>query len=505
MGVALDPGTGALQIQQARSQDYLWIPNTNESTLSKWDASTGVEIARYRVGLPAGECRGQCCHANGCNMASRVVIDGRGDAYIANRGFGMQGTVNKVAASRADCVDRNANGVIDTSSGPLDVRPFNQDECVLWTANVGPINAVLRSIAIDRGSEMFPNGTAWVGSCQATGQLAGNQGLFQLNPTTGQVMRQVPFAACAYGAVVTSDGTLWEHTLAQGITPVNVLTGAVGAFVRTGAGFPGLACPNGSYGITADARGRIWLSRPSCRDAMGYDPARGSWTRVNLGQTPSQASYGITTDANGRLWIGSQNQLYSWSSDAFVANGTIQGADITNYRTLAPAFAMSAIGADRSGNIWFSTNEQVSPLIRYVPAMGTTTRFDGPNRVYTYTDFTGSVRRAAIGAGTHVETFDGVCASPVWNGMVWDATTPAGTSLVFSFQTAATQAALAMAPVTELARVPNAMSPLDLAAALRMAGVRAERFARVTVQFTPQNMPFATPSLRSMRLQWYCR
>ncbi len=505
MGVAVDPGTGALQISAGQTQDYLWIPNTNESTLSKWDASTGVELARYRVGLAAGECRGMCCHVNNCNMPSRVVIDGKGDAYIANRGFTMQGTVNKVAASRVDCVDRNGNGMIDTSTGPLDVRPFGQDECMLWTANVGPINAVLRSIAIDRGSEMFPNGTAWVGSCQATAQLNGNAGLFQLNPNTGQVLRSIPFAACAYGAVVTADGTLWEHTLSQGLTPVNTMTGAVGAFVRTGTGFPMLTCANGTYGITADARGRIWLSRPSCRDSMGYDPMRGTWTRVNLGATPSQVSYGITTDANGRLWIGSQNVLYSWPSDAFVANGTIAAPAVTTYRTLAPAFATSAIGADRTGNIWFSTNEQVSPLIRYVPAMGTTTRFDGPNRVYTYTDFTGSVRRAAIGSGTHNETFDGGCASPVWNGLVWDAATPMGTSLVFSFQTASTQAGLDMAPLTELARVPNAMPPVDLAAALRTAGVRAERFGRVSVQFTPQNMPFATPSLRALRVQWYCR
>ena len=32
----------------------------------------------------------------------------------------------------ADCVDRNADGMITTSQGPNDVLPWGEDECVLW-------------------------------------------------------------------------------------------------------------------------------------------------------------------------------------------------------------------------------------------------------------------------------------------------------------------------------------------------------------------------------------
>ena len=65
-------------------------------------------------------------------MPSRVVVDGSGDAYVANRGFSMQGTVTKIAANIDDCVDRNGNGMIDTSTGST-ALPFDEDECVLWT------------------------------------------------------------------------------------------------------------------------------------------------------------------------------------------------------------------------------------------------------------------------------------------------------------------------------------------------------------------------------------
>ena len=101
MGVDYDMASGGLIVRaNPRMADYLWIPNTNESTLSKWDATTATELGRYRVGLPAGECVGRCCHENGCNMPSRTVIDGAGDAFVASRGFSMQGSVTKIAAAR---------------------------------------------------------------------------------------------------------------------------------------------------------------------------------------------------------------------------------------------------------------------------------------------------------------------------------------------------------------------------------------------------------------------
>lgn len=143
-----DPATGAITpsgMVTDTSRDFLWVVNVNESTVSRWDASTRSEIARYRVGLPAGECAGACCHNSGCNMPSRVVVDGNGDAYVANRAFDMQGTVVKIAGDVAECIDRNGNGMIDTSSSATPMG-WGEDECILWTANVGPVNAVLRSI-----------------------------------------------------------------------------------------------------------------------------------------------------------------------------------------------------------------------------------------------------------------------------------------------------------------------------------------------------------------------
>jgi streptogramin lyase len=496
-GVANDPMAGGLIVQaQNRSGDFLWIPNTGESTVSKWDANMGVELGRYRVGLAAGECRGSCCHTGGCNMTSRVAVDGFGDLVVANRGFSMQGTVAKIAADRRDCVDRNMNGMIDTSTGPMNVLPFDQDECVLWNVPVGPVNAVLRMITVDRGDAMAPQGYVWVGSCSGGPPTE----LYRLDPRTGRVLNTVPITHCSYGGVVTADGTLhaFEGAYGSRVTSVNTSTRAI--IVTRNVSTPGCS---GGYGITGDPQGRLWTSY--CGSGLGaYDPIMNTFSYANLG---SSYGSGVTVDANGEIWSMRSDgaDLAHFPSAAFAAGGQVPAAMIRHIPVPAAnvSGSQSAIGADRSGRIWM-TRIAAGPVVRYDPVMNTFTNFNGPNQVYTYTDFTGSVRRSVIGTGVHIEEFDGTCANPNWGQLAYDVVTPAGTSMVFSFQTADTFAGLGAATPVQIAMAPPDRTPADVAAALRAAMIAPRRHARVTVVFNPTNMPVQSPVLRSMRLQWNC-
>ncbi len=502
MGVDFDGPSGGLIVRaNPRMSDYLWVPNTGESTVSKWDAVTEREVARYRVGLPEGECRGQCCYTPGCNQVSRVVVDGQGNAYAASRAFAMQGSVTKMAAERVDCVDRNMNGMIETSSGPMDVLPYGADECIIWTGNVGMPNAVLRSITIDRGDEMFPEGYAWVGGCANTGGLDGNAGLFQLNPRTGATIRRVDFPACAYGGVVTTDGTIWQHTLGQGITSVDPITGRAGPLLISGQGAPGGG--RGSYGVAADGSGRVWVSQPG-QDAYGYDPRMRQWTHANLGGRGG-TGLGITVDATNHVWVAGNGAAYDWDADSFRASADIAMADIHvhNFAPVPGFGGVSAIGADRRGNIWMATS-QAGPLLKYDPVMNTARGFAGPNQVYTYSDFTGSVRRLVIGTGTYNEVYDTGCDDPTFNTFRWTASTPAGTSLVFTMRTALGAMGLGGATAVPLAVAPRDMGPVDVTARLLAAGVNPGRYVRITVNFNPTNNPVQTPVLQAMELSWRC-
>ncbi|MDP3277993.1 MAG: hypothetical protein Q8Q09_22600 [Deltaproteobacteria bacterium] len=486
-GVEYDPDSDGLIVRgETRMGDYLWVPNSSNSTFSKWDANTQRELARYRVGLIGND---------SANSPSRVVVDGEGNAFVATRGLGIIGTVTKVAADLRDCVDRNGNGMIDTSSGPTDVRPMGQDECVLWSTQVGPAGGLVRALAVGPATEDEPGGSVWAGICaSATGQ-------WRLNSRTGAIVQTFNIPRCTYGAVATRDGNIWFHTPSGGVTPISAHSNMIGEY-RPISAAPA-ACRS-SYGITADANGRIWLSRAG-NGAAGYDPASNTWSCMQAsaaipGGRPGALGSGITVDATNRVWApqaGSPLVFYVWPATAFVPGGTIPDASVTTYN-LGRAFGSSALGADRSGRMWVL---QGSELVRFDPATSTQTTTTGPVGTYTYTDFTGSVRRLVLAEGTYTQDYER-CATGRFTNLAWTANTPGESRLDFSIRTADSAAALASAAAITVAQVPMATSPVNIEDALMSrTGSGSQRFLRVSVRFRPG---MATPVLRALSVEHRC-
>jgi len=507
-GTASSPATGLIVsgMSTTTNLDFLWVVNTGESTIGKWDAAGQREVARYRVGLSSGECRGLCCYNNGCNMPSRVVVDGNGDAYVASRGFATQGSVTKLAAERVNCIDRNGNGMIDTSSGPTDVRPYGQDECVLWTTNVGPSNAVLRSIATDRGDTANPFGYIWVGGYNT-------RAAYRLNPRTGATLGTYPLSVNPYAMVVTRDGRLWVGTLENGaLQSVDTIGLTVGPVVPYPLARRISSCA-GAYGMTSDGRGRVWLAGWSCRDAIAYDPALNSWTRVDTTgyvTGTGTSGRGITIGADGRVWMtyatpgdSLSGGLLYWDSNAFVAGGTIPGSAITRVPMPGNFNGPSAVGVDRVGNVWLAHYLAPSALIRYSPETNSSVVLFGANQVYSYSDFTGSVRRVSIAQGTYEETIDLGCDAPLLTTFTWNSTTPAGTTISFAARSASTTGALGAATPVTLALAPRDTSPTNAAAAFVAAGVAPARHFRLTISMQAAESG-GTPVLQSFNLGWRC-
>ena len=98
---------------------YIFVANHNEDSVSKFDTTNqfngsnvliapGKEVARYKTfASPIGG-------SNGGNP-SRIAIDVDGNAYVLNRmpGIGAPPYLMKILVDTA--IDRNNNGVIDTS------------------------------------------------------------------------------------------------------------------------------------------------------------------------------------------------------------------------------------------------------------------------------------------------------------------------------------------------------------------------------------------------------
>jgi hypothetical protein len=523
-GLSVDPMTGAISpsgMVTTTTNDFLWIVNVAESTVSKWNAATNTEIARYRVGISSGQCLGSCCHNNGCNMPSRVVVDGNGDAYVANRGFGMQGTVTKIAGDRSECVDRNGNGMIDTSSGPMNVLPYgaggtgvSTDECVLWTVNVGASNAVLRSITVDRGDAMRPNGYIWVGGFN-------DRSVYRLDPVDGRVLNTgAPgtLAVQPYGAVTTRDGRVWFTSLGgTTIQPVNAVgltsgTAIAAPIVQATVNVPGIS----QYGPAADANGRLWFNDVS--NIYGYDPATDRSTRVTRPGSVSSQTLGITVDANGNVvWgvtVGSNVHAARMPVTAFVPGpdrntpGVIPATAVEIVAPGLPAAGgdtpLSAIGIDRRGDIWIASYGTSSRLFKIATdPMRTSGSFTGPNRTYSYSDFTGSVRRTSIPQGTYSRTFDLSCANPRVGNLVVDGTFPAGTLSTLSIKTATTAAGLSMATPIAVATLPPLAMSYDLDAIFRSASIVPRQFVQLTIVMR-QSEGGAVPIMRNFNFRWTC-
>jgi hypothetical protein len=218
---------------------------------------------------------------------------------------------------------------------------------------------------------------------------------------------------------------------------------------------------------------------------------------------------GITIDGMNNVWgiqYPSGAQLFRFNADAFVPAAVIPSGMITRISTGRSFGQATALGADRLGNIWFTHADPSTVLGRYTASAPSPafTYYTGPNRVYTYTDFTGSVRRTVIGTGVYTEDYDTTCAGPAVAELRWDAVTPAGTSLNFSVQTADTVAGLGGATAVPVAQAPRDTSPVDVGARLRTAMVTARRHLRLTVTFNPSTMPVASPVLRSVSVSWRC-
>lgn len=361
-----DPGRPAFS--------YIWIANSVEGTVSKIDTSTGVEVGRFVAG-PTVAGLGDVN-----NGPSRTSVNLYGDAAVANR----NGGVTKIAAQEKDCVDTNANGVIDTSSGPADVRPWGQDECVLWH-HPSPTDP----LAFNEG----PRPLAWVGEVDAGGcpsknpplwfgyyDLSANTGIFErLDGATGMMTDtvMVPWSGQnwgPYGGAVNQDGDFfvvgWGQAFVVGID--------YDTLVPTVYQPPGFVS---FYGMAMDAEGDVWVT--GCGDSNIYhlDPDTSTWTTV--GQGPG-CMRGIQVDTMGRAFAA-----HNGFPGGLVVVDTVAKSILSPNVPLAGSQTPLGVSIDVEGFVWVVDQGgwayKVDPDTYQVQL-----QVSGLNQPYTYSDMTGA-------------------------------------------------------------------------------------------------------------------
>lgn len=380
---------GGCGCPMADGYPYLWIANMAESTVSKIDTRTVREVGRYLT------------HPDWNGSPSRTAVSPSGRrASVANR----TGGVLTIWSELADCVDRNGNGIIDTSSGAADILPFGADECVDWYGDYGlSTNYPVAWTCLDGRELLWTGGMALPGADRTVtdrGDPDLKDGIaILLDGTDGSVRGEAVLVDMAsdttgpYVGTVDPDGNLWtlsriwttprldERALFQ----VDVRDLGVERFEVPADVYP--------YSLTADASGGIWMtshfpddSRADRVGAARFDPAAGTW-QVARGFSSDS---GLTVAPSGEVWVAPYDV-----EQPGLGMVDPQAMAITLHPTTG-AGILKAIAIDDDGYIW--THDRDPGLLYKVAPDGSdvVATYSGLVEPYTHGDMGGWALRRTL-------------------------------------------------------------------------------------------------------------
>mgnify|MGYP003596604353 FL=1 len=253
---------------------------------------TGVEVGRYYVSPTPG-----------LGQSSRTSVNQWGDVAVSNRD---PASVTKVAALKEKCVDKNGNGVIDTSTGPGDIKPWGQDECVLWHTPLPLANGfgggarptAWEGVSQDPITCETPVARLWVGykDAQNTAHFV------RMHGETGQIVDEATRPNWSanffgpYGGAVNTAGDLFVIGYDN---EVSVRVDAKTLQIEE----LGLSPGNYKYGMGVDKNGDMWVgSFSGPHHIYHYDYAAKKWEGMGNGGNNAGGALGVAVDDMNRVW-----------------------------------------------------------------------------------------------------------------------------------------------------------------------------------------------------------
>ncbi len=394
---------------------FIWVPNEQQGTVSKVNTATGVELGRYRV-----------APSNIAPSPSRTTVDLNGNCWVGNR---QAGTVVKMGLLEGgQCADRNANGVIDTSSDANndgiisggELKAWGQDECVLLEVVLIPgkmgayVPGTYTSGYDTNGWSTSPRGLAidsdnnlWAGTWTPPK-------FHHINGETGAIIKSVNLPAGSYGAVIDNNGILWSSALYSGyIMRLNTL--ASPPTVST------VSVGHTTYGIGLDYLGHLFVA--------GWDTQRFSRINVTTGikdwtfyKSEAYQTRGVAVTADNNVWVVSSyyGKVYRYNS-----NGNL-------IATISGFSSPTGVSVNAAGKVWV-TDLGSEYIHRVDPSTNKTDlskRITGGGGHYTYSDMTGYVSRTVTTkTGAWTAIYDSGAADTEWGKLSWSSDEPSGTSI----------------------------------------------------------------------------
>lgn len=359
VGTLPDAGEGSCE-QKCGGEgfSYIFVANSNISQMSKINTETMVEEGRYLTRADG----------NGNPSRTSVSIDGQLGS-INNRAGGGVLTV----WTRPELCDPLKNGQpgLQTSTGPDDVLPWEEDDCVAWFTD---IPGAMRPIAWTAGEYnsttcTYENQTLWTAT-------SSNVTAYRLERDTGAILDEVPVPGIGfgYGGAADSEGNFWIIDLGTSLARVDADDLSVSNWT--------IPDNVSVYGITVASDGRVWMAAnmSGTTSAVRFDPVT---EQFDFATGPvANAQSGIAEDAQGRMWMN------DWSSPPRIFPIDKDTMATGEPFVVAPATSSAkGIAVDKNGFIW--TAHFDNRAYRIDPDNGVIDFVEGLDFPYTYSDMTG--------------------------------------------------------------------------------------------------------------------
>jgi hypothetical protein len=335
---------------------FLWVANSGEDTVSKINTTEIVESGRYRV----------------CDNPSRTSVDLYGDVWVACRN---DGAVAKIANYEANCIDKNNDGIIQTSrdennNSKIDASEIlnkGQDECVLFFTYPG--GSVQRAVGIDADNY------AWVG--EWNGRV-----IRRLHPQSGLKVDEISiYPNRPYGMVLDQNGIIWISARSPGnLVRVDPDTKQVDSYpFSSGA----------TYGIAVDMNGKIWVANSHQNNRVyKFDPVTQSFTYVETNWSYGYTR-GLAASVDGYLFVG--HHTWTCGKGRHVSKIDINTDQVVSVFATQNSGVSGPTGValDYDGYLW-AINQCTSSVTKINSQTGSILGSAGVGASpYTYSDMTG--------------------------------------------------------------------------------------------------------------------
>ena len=395
----------------AREFDFLWVAVSSKGTIVKINTTTGQVIGEYFTS-PSGQPKDP----------SRTTVDLNGNVWATNRAGNS--VVHIGLVENGQCVDRNGNGLIETSTGFNDIKAWTNaggantnggvstaaDECIIHYTKVNSFGT--RHVSVNKDNDIWVSGT--------TGRR------FDLvDGITGQIKRAEPTVGFGgYGGLIDPNGVIWSSNPMLRWNTALPLTGPNGGNWR---GFN-----HASYGLCIDSHGNVWNTSFNGGGIRKFAPDGTLLGTFNQGNALAQ---GCVVDKNDHVWVA--HSLDRSTVGHLKNDGSLVGV-------ITVGSGPTGVAVDGAGKIW-ATNHNSRTVSRIDPNLGPLGP-DGVTRVgavdfttinmggslYNYSDMTGSTLSGIPNAGTWSTVFDSQIVGAEWGRIGWTANVCGDASLTVS-------------------------------------------------------------------------